>query len=114
MHIDAYEFGRIVIDGREYTEDCLILKGVVRPNWWRRKGHRLLPEDLPAILGAKPAMLVVGCGAFDRMTVSPAARRTLESSDIRLETLDTRRAVDRFNELAEQHTDVAGAFHLTC
>lgn len=114
MHIDAYEFGRIVIDGREYSGDCLILKGVVRPDWWRRESHRLQPEDLPAILGAKPAVLVVGCGASDRMTVSPATRQTLESSDIRLETLDTRRAVDRFNELAEQHTDVAGAFHLTC
>ena len=114
MHIDAYEFGRIVIDGREYSGDCLILKGVVRPDWRRRESHRLLPEDLPAILEAKPAVLVVGCGAFDRMTVSPAARQTLESSDIRLETLDTRRAVDRFNELTEQHTDVAGAFHLTC
>jgi len=114
MHIDAYEFGRIVIDGREYSGDCLILSGVVRPGWRRRESHRLLPEDLPAILGAKPAMLVLGCGAFDRMTVSPAARQALESNDIRLEALDTRRAVDRFNELAEQHADVAGAFHLTC
>ncbi len=114
MHIDAYEFGRIVIDGREYSGDCLILKGVVRPGWRRREGHRLLPEDLTTILEAKPAMLVVGCGAFDRMTISPAARQTLESSDIRLEALDTRQAVERFNELVEQHIDVAGAFHLTC
>lgn len=114
MHIDAYEFGRIVIDGREYSGDCLILKGVVRPDWRRREGHRLQPDDLTAILEAKPAVLVVGCGAFDRMTVSPAARQTLESSGVRLETLDTRWAVDRFNELVEQHADVAGAFHLTC
>ncbi len=114
MHIDAYQFGRIVIDGREYSGDCLILNGVVRPDWWRREGHRLQPEDLTEILGARPATLVVGRGASDRMTVSPAARQTLESNGVRLEALDTRRAVDRFNELAEQHADVAGAFHLTC
>ena len=114
MHIDAYEFGRIVIDGCEYTGDCLVLNGVVRPDWWRRESHRLLPEDLTEALKARPAVLVVGCGASDMMTVSPATRQTLESSDIRLEALDTRRAVDRFNELAKQHADVAGAFHLTC
>ena len=114
MHIDDYEFGRIVIDGHEYDGDCLIVRGAVQSNWRRKEGHRLEPDDLRVVLAAKPAILVVGCGASAMMTISPGVRQVLERNDIRLETSDTARAVQRFNELSDRHTDIAGAFHLTC
>jgi hypothetical protein len=37
--IDHYEFGRIVVDGREVTNDLIILPGRVVRNWWRQEGH---------------------------------------------------------------------------
>jgi len=39
MHIDSYQFGEVVIDGVNYTKDCLIINGVVRPNWRRERLH---------------------------------------------------------------------------
>jgi hypothetical protein len=44
--IDQYEFGRIVVDGREETRDLIILPGRVVRNWWRRDGHALVLDDL--------------------------------------------------------------------
>ena len=114
MHVDDYQFGRIVIDGREYDGDCLIVRGAVRPNWRRKAGHRLEPDDLTAILAAQPTVLVVGCGASAMMAISQGLRQVLDRNDIRLEASDTARAVQRFNELSDQRTDVAAAFHLTC
>jgi hypothetical protein len=114
MHIDSYQFGRIVVNGVSYNSDCLIVGGAVRSNWWRKKGHSLSDEDLKAVFAAKPSVLIVGCGASGLMEVPEQTRQVLREEGIQLETLDTAGAVERFNELSAQGADVAAALHLTC
>ncbi len=114
MYINSYQFGKIVIDGVSYSSDCVILNGVVRSDWWRKHGHSLFPEDLEAVIAAKPSVLVVGCGAMGVMKVSEQTRQILQQYDIKLEILDTYKAVERFNELSQTGQDVAAALHLTC
>jgi len=114
MHIDSYQFGRIVVDGTAYNSDLIILGGAVRPNWWRGQGHLLSVEDLQTVIAAGPSVLIVGCGASGMMKVPDATRQTLAEHQIRLEALDTRKAVQRFNELSRQGANVAAALHLTC
>jgi len=114
MHIDSYQFGKIVIDGTRYNSDCLILGDLVRANWWRKQGHVLAREDLQRVIEAKPAVLVVGCGASGLMKISEDTRQTLQQEGIELVALDTHKAVTKFNELAEKGENVAAALHLTC
>ena len=114
MHIDSYQFGRIVIDGKTYTSDCLIIADDVRPNWWRRQGHLLSPDDLAAVIEAAPSIVVIGAGASAMMQVPDQSRQFLEQQDIQVEVLDTKKAAARFNELALGGASVAAALHLTC
>jgi len=114
MHIDSYQFGRIVINGVSYNSDCLIVSGAVHSNWWRKKGHLLSAEDLKAVFAAKPSVLVVGCGASGLMEVPEQTRQVLQEEGIQLESLNTAGAVERFNELSAQGANVAAALHLTC
>jgi hypothetical protein len=114
MHIDTYAFGRITIDGVEYTSDCLIMGDTVQPNWWRRQGHLLSPDDIRVILEREPDTLVVGCGASSMMKIDPATDRVLEQSGIAMEAFDTRSATERFNTLSGEGANVAAALHLTC
>ena len=114
MHIDSYQFGKIVIDGVNYSSDCLILGDAVQPNWWRKRGHLLSAEDLQPVITAKPSVLIVGCGASGLMKVSDEVRQVLLEEDIQLEAADTAKAVERFNELSQTGVDIAAAFHLTC
>ncbi len=117
MHIDSYQFGKIVIDGVDYSKDCLILDGVVQANWWRKQGHLLSAEDLQPIITAKPTLLIVGCGASGAsglMKISDEARQVLLEEDIQLEAVDTAKAVERFNELSKTSVNIAAALHLTC
>ena len=114
MHIDSYQFGKIVIDGTAYNSDCLILSDYVQSNWWRKQGHLLAAEDLQPVIAAKPSVLVVGCGSSGLMKVSEDTRQVLQRQNIELLALDTRKAVARFNELAEKGEKVAAALHLTC
>jgi hypothetical protein len=114
MHIDSYQFGEIVIDGVSYTSDCLILGDSVQANWWRKQGHILSAEDLESVITARPSILVVGCGASGFMKVPENTRQVLQQYNIKLEAIDTYKAVERFNELTQTGVNVAAALHLTC
>jgi hypothetical protein len=110
--IDEYDFGRIVVDGVEQTRDVILLPGRVVPNWWRRDGHRLVFADLEAVLDELPERLVVGTGAYGRMTPDPEALEQLHERGIEVEALHTGEAVRRYGALDPDRT--AAALHLTC
>lgn len=114
MRIGDYTFGSATVDGRLYRQDFIILPGRILPNWRRRSGHILAPEDIPEALVAEADILVIGTGAYGRMKVSEDLRRFLADGNTACETLLTGDALERFALLAAEGRRVAGAFHLTC
>jgi hypothetical protein len=83
--IDHYEFGRIVVDGRQETKDLILLPDRVVRNWWRRDGHALVLDDLVEVLDELPAHLVVGTGADGRMAPDPATVQQLQERGVIVE-----------------------------
>jgi hypothetical protein len=114
MHIDSYQFGKIVIDGTAYNSDCLIIGGSVKANWWRKEGHLLTRDDLEHVITARPKFLVVGCGASGMMKVSEDIGQLLQEHGIELFSVKTNKAVEKFNKLAGKGENIAAALHLTC
>ena len=114
MRIDSYQFGGIVVDRVTYNSDCIILAEAVLANWRRKQGHVLSAEDLQPVVAAKPAILVVGCGASGLMKIAKGLAQFLKQHNIALEAYDTYRAVERFNELSRAGKTIAAALHLTC
>jgi hypothetical protein len=111
--IDSYAFGRIVVDGRAYTADLILLPDRVVEGWWRQEGHVLHVADLEAVLDATPEVLIVGQGAYGRMRVPDETARAVQNAGIELVVLPTGEAVERYNaQPAGQR--VAAALHLTC
>lgn len=112
--IAGYQFGSILIEGKSYHRDLKILEGRVLPDWWRKEGHRLTPEDITDILSTRPEILVVGMGEPGRMRVSDTLRTLLAEADIQLVEEPMAKAVETFNRLYREGKKVAAAFHLTC
>jgi hypothetical protein len=110
--IDAYDFGRVRVDGREETRDVIVLPERVVREWWRRDGHGLVLEDLDAVLDELPERLIVGTGAYGRLRPDPATIEALRARGIQVEALPTAEAVERYAELDPRTT--AAALHLTC
>jgi hypothetical protein len=110
--IDHYEFGQIVIDGRQETRDLIILPNRVVRDWWRQEGHALVVDDLGEVLDELPAHLVVGTGADGRMRPDPDTIQQLQDRGVTVEALPTGQAVRRLGELDPART--AAALHLTC
>jgi hypothetical protein len=110
--IGDYSFGRIVVDGEEEARDVIVLPDRIVRNWWRLDGHRLVLEDLADVLDELPERLVVGTGAYGRMTPDPETLERLRVRGVEVEALPTAEAVRRYGELDPQRT--AAALHLTC
>jgi len=113
MKIDLYAFGRILVEGREYTTDVIIYPKSVDAAWRRKEGHRLSTEDLRGVIEADPEIVVIGTGALGKMTVPPEVVADLEVRRIRVVVLKTKNAVETYNRIRGTGRVVA-AIHLTC
>ena len=114
MKINAYQFGKITIDGNSYTTDVIVSPQGVKDSWWRKEGHRLHIEDLDAIESERPDLLVIGTGFYGRMVVPEKTRQYLQSKGIKVHTLQTSDAVREFNALQKEYARIVAALHLTC
>jgi hypothetical protein len=111
--IEQYSFGRMVVDGRVYSNDLIILPDQVIRNWWRKSGHNLNVDDLKSVFSAKPEILIIGTGASGFMNVPEATIKTLKSTGIEVYIAKTGDAWRLYNEQRLKRR-TAGAFHLTC
>ena len=111
--IDSYRSGEIIIDGKVYTSDVIILHHQVKDDWWRGEGHKLCADDLKVVIMEKPEVLVVGTGDSGMMRVPPETIQYLASLGIELISETTEKTCQTYNKLLGSKKVVA-AIHLTC
>lgn len=111
--IDSYQFGIIVVSGKQYTSDVIIFPDRVKDSWWRKTGHQLCLDDIAEVLTENPEVLVVGTGASGLMKVLPEVRQVVDAQGIELIAEATDKACHTYNQLCRSQRVVA-ALHLTC
>ena len=113
--ITSYAFGRMVVDGREYRKDLIILPGgAIHFPWWRKTGHRLSLEDLVPVLDAAPKTLVVGTGAYGLLKPDEGLSEALAEKGITVKVHKTKKAAAEYNSLLAQGEKTAVCFLLSC
>ena len=112
--IDHYAFGEITVDGKKYRKDLKIYFDGLLPNWRRKQGHELHPEDIPELKAKMPQHLVIGCGAHGMLMVPESTKAFIDGLGIPFTALPTGEAVEEFNRRLAQGERVAALLHLTC
>jgi hypothetical protein len=112
--ITDFSFGKIVVNGKTYTDDIKIVRGQVLSDWWRKNGHRVDVEDIADILESGPEIVVIGKGSPGLMKTSASLREKLATHDIGLIEKKTSKAIEVFNKLFQEGKRVAGGFHISC
>jgi len=112
--IEHYEFGKIVINGKEYNRDVIVFPDRAMDNWWRKEGHNLCLQDIKEIIDYNPGILIIGTGYYGFMNVSKEVIRALNEKGIEVRIAKTKEACKVFNELVEKGRKVVAALHLTC
>ena len=116
--ITSLEWGRVEVEGGLGPfKDVKLYPGGAREWDWRETGTRHLPGIQPAdveeLLERGVSAVVLSRGMWKRLGVSPATLQVLEARGIRVEALQTKRAVERYNELAGKES-VGALIHSTC
>ena len=113
--IELYDFGYIVIDGEEYDRDLIIVpsRGVVE-NWWRVEGHRVSIEDVRDYLLEDADIVIFGTGYSGMVSVDRDVVELFRSRGLDVLVMDSRSAVDRYNEEVSKGKKVLLFIHLTC
>jgi len=112
--IEGYSFGRMIIQGRVFTDDVLICGDTIVSPWWRQSGHAVAVRDLEPVLENRPEVVILGQGQPGQMRATHELERHLGDLGIELIQLPTQEAATRFNHRLEQGSHVCGGFHLTC
>ena len=111
--IESYNFGKIIINSKEFHSDIIIYKNSIDDKWWRRESHNLRSEDIKKILENKPETLIIGTGYYGLMKVPLELIKYLESNNIEVIIKKTKDACDEYNTIYQKNNVVA-ALHLTC
>jgi hypothetical protein len=114
MKIDKYNFGSIIINGKEYTKDVIIFPEYVFSPWWREEGHSLSLSDLKEVIDLRPSLLIIGTGAHGIMKVPEKTIKELGEKDIKTIITRTGNAVKLYNEKIKTDENVVACIHLTC
>ena len=115
MRIDHFRFGNVRIDGVAYSEDMIIVGGVVRSPWWRTAGnHIFAPVDLANIIEAAPEIVCLGTGAIGMATIEEETIAAFERIGAEVVVDRIGRVIEAFNRFSAEGRDVAAALHLTC
>lgn len=112
--IESYEFGRMVVGGREYRKDLIITPGRIISPWWRGEGHAVTLRDLEDVLGLEAECVVIGTGYNGLVKVSDEVIGYYRERGVRIYVAETQIASKIYNELVRRGARVVGAFHLTC
>ena len=109
--IQEYEFGKMVIDNKEYKHDVRIFPDKIK-DWWRKEGHSVCKEDLQEVVAAKPELIIFGQGHEGRMEVPEEIKTWLEQQGMKVIIKLTNDAVEEYNKVDKEKT--IACLHLTC
>ena len=106
--IQGYEPGRVVIDGRTYSEGLIVSPRRLVTGWGPAAAEDLVAEHLGALIELAPQVIVLGTGTR-QVFPAPAVTRAALARGIGVEIMDTGAACRTYNILmGEGRKVVAG------
>ena len=110
--IDSYKFGRITIEGEEYTTDLILTPTKIIKNWQKEEGLLLKASDLKQAMKEMPKVLIIGIGFEGCMKLDSSVEYICSKNNVKLIVQKTKEAVNTFNSM--KAPGVVAALNLTC
>jgi len=116
--IDAFNFGFIVVDEKQYDHDIVILPdGTVKertPGKGRLGSHTIACSEIEALSRQQPDVILIGTGVDGMARLAHDAERFLTAPDYDLTVLPSPDIVKKFNHHIDEGDKVAALIHVTC
>jgi hypothetical protein len=116
--ISRVTWGQMDIEGVGSGKDWKLWPGGGRTWDWNETGTRhdpgIQPADVDELLEHRSETVILSRGQELQLQTTPAALDLLRERGVTVHVEETRAAVKRYNDLAEQGVPVGGLFHSTC
>ena len=118
VKVDSFKWGSIVVGGKKYHSDIVILPGGTVQ---KRMGifgsllaHTIKREEIERLVKTGARVIVVGTGDSGKAHLSAEAQRYSEEAEPEIIVLISPEAKEKLNQLVEQGQQPAALFHITC
>jgi len=116
--INSFNFGFIVVDGKQYICDVVILPdGMVKERQASKSrlgSHTISWRDVANIANEQPEVIIIGTGTSALAKLSEDVGINIRRANLNLLVLPSSQAVERFNQLTGEGKRVAALIHITC
>jgi hypothetical protein len=116
--VDKLSFGSIIIDGKKYSQDVVILSdGAVKKrghNFLVFGSHNIRKEEVEELAQGEPESIIIGTGIYGVAGLAPEAENLAKGKNISLMVRPSHDAVAKLNELVRQGKKAAALIHITC
>ncbi len=116
--VEHIDWGEMSVAGLGTGKDFKLWPGGGREWDWRETGTRhvpgIQPDDIEELLAAGAETIILSRGMWQALRTQQATLDRLAEAGATVHVLETREAVEKYNELADAGEAVAGLFHSTC
>jgi hypothetical protein len=116
--IDSFNFGFIVVDDKQYSQDVIILPdGTVKERnsgKGRLGSHSIARSEVENLTRWGPDVILIGTGVSGMARLAHDAEFYLNKPDINLTLLPSHQVVKKYNQYIEDGEKVAALIHVTC
>jgi len=116
--IDKFGYGSIVINGKKFSRDVLILAdGTVKKRkggFWMFGSHKIRKEEIEELAQTGPETIIVGTGTSGKASFATKVENWARDKNLNLIVQPSYQAIAKLNESAEQNRKVAALIHITC
>jgi hypothetical protein len=110
--ITNYSFGKMIVDGKTYTNELQILSNGTVKSWSPKDPHYILPSDIEEIVNSGIDTIIIGTGDVGNAGVPEETFNFLKSKNITVHELNTHKAMELFNN--SKKDKLGAVFHLNC
>ena len=110
--ITSYSFGKMIVDGKTYTNELQILPNGTVKKWSPNDPHYILPADIEEIVSSSIKTLIIGNGANGEAAIPDETIKFIKAKSITVHIMNTYEAVKLFNESSKEA--MGAIFHLNC
>ena len=116
--VNRFDFGSIVIDGKQYSYDVVVLPdGTVKEREAGKAkfgGHTIGKAEIEELAKMKPETLILGTGTDGMATLSEDGQAYAGKAKLNLVVLPSSQAIQKLNQLTGEGKRVAALIHITC
>lgn len=116
VKIKNLSWGKVETTDGTFKDVKISQSGAEEWNWNETGTHHtpgIQPEDVKDLVD-KVDIIILSSGQEERLQVMDKTIEYIESKGVEVERYETKKAVDRYNELVEKNESVGALIHSTC